>query len=432
MSSTPGWTPESGERLSANCVARVQAANRRAIHQGRAAAPRYPRAVYKSLQIENFRGLRRLELSRLAPITILTGRNNVGKTAVLEALFLHACGPRAAQQFLTTLRPNRSGPVINIEVSRLSSPWETAFHNKDIKQAIRLTAQIDHEKITVELSTPRQSSTHQVSPTLQAESPVSGLTSGAVPGFSYAMRVAIDSQSNGSKKKSHRGFTQTISAQPDTAFVDAGGQQRFGLTLDLQPEDDSQDSEPLVFAYLLGAQQRSPQAELAQRYTNVRLGGFDKNFLSAMRAVEPTLETVEILATGTPTLYFTLRGGPTLPIAAMGEGMAAIANYAAAIFEAPSGGLVIIDEVENGIHYSALEKVWTQIGRAVKDTGTQVVASTHSYECVRAAYRVFRNDPDALKLIRLQPGDDSPAAIKALDYDLESLEGALDMNLDLR
>jgi hypothetical protein len=330
------------------------------------------------------------------------------------------------------LRPNRSGLVVNIEVSRLSSPWETAFYNKDTKQPIRFTAQLDHEEITVELSTPRQSSTHQVSPTLQAESPVSGLTSGAVPGFSYAMRVAIDSPSNGSKKKSHREFTQTISAQPDTAVIDAAGQQRAGLTLHLQPEDDSEDSEPLVFAYLLGAQRGSPQAELAQRYTNVRLHGFGKKFLSAMQAVEPTLETVEILATGTPTLYLTLRGGPTLPIAAMGEGMAAVANYAAAIFEAPSDGLVIIDEVENGIHYSALEKVWTQIGRAVKDTGTQVVASTHSYECVRAAYRAFRDDPDALKLIRLQPGDDSPAAIEAVDYDSESLEGALDMDLDLR
>lgn len=130
---------------------------------GGLARPRYPRRVYNSLQIENFRGLRRLELSRVAPVTILTGRNNVGKTAVLEALFLHASGPQAALKLLTTLRPYRSGSsLVNIEVSRRSSPWETAFYNRDIKNSIRLSAQLDRERITIELSTPRQSgSSHQ-------------------------------------------------------------------------------------------------------------------------------------------------------------------------------------------------------------------------------------------------------------------------------
>jgi hypothetical protein len=237
--------------------------------------------------------------------------------------------------------------VLNIELSKQASPWETAFYNRDVQNSIRLSAQRDREQITVELSAPHQSATQQVSPTVQIESSDSPLTSEAVPGFSSAMRVIVDRPSNGSKKKSRQEFTQTVSAQIGPVVASPVGLQRAsGLNFELKPE---KDSTPLALAYFLNSQSRSPQAELAQRYSNLRLRGLDKNFLSALQAVEPALETIEVLATGNPTLYFTLHGGPSLPIAVMGEGMRAVANYAAAIFES-SGGLILIDEVENGIH----------------------------------------------------------------------------------
>jgi hypothetical protein len=332
------------------------------------------------------------------------------------------------------MRPFRAGAsLVNIEVSQQSSPWETAFYNKDIKAPIRLSARLDDQNITVEMSTLDQSSSQQISPTLQTESAVKALTAQTGPGLSHAMRIRVDSvvsnENNTSAPLRTGQFVQTISAQLGPVFAGpAGLQQASGLNFNLQP---TQGSEVLLDAYFIGAQHRYQPSELAQRYTNLRLRGHDKDFLNALRALEPTLKSIEILATTTPTLYFTLRGRPPLPITIMGEGMTAVASYAATIFETP-GRLVLIDEVENGIHYSALEKVWTQIGRAVKATGTQVVASTHSYECVRAAYQAFRSDPDALQLIRLRSREDSPTAIEAVDYDLESLEGALDMNLDLR
>lgn len=386
--------------------------------------------MYRSFTIDNFRGLRHLELPHIAPVTVLTGRNNVGKTAVLEALFLHAAGPRAALHLLTTLRPYRSASAFtNLEVTRRSTPWETAFYNRDVTNPIRLAAQINQRRITVELSTPRESSSSHVSSKLSADRTLSSVTSDAVPGFSYAMNIVINSSPKRPNQPSHEEFVQSLSAQIGSPFVGPSGlQQAGGVNLSLSPE---QNSDVLVYASFLSPVGRAPQAELAQRYTTVRLRGLENNFLDALRAVEPALETVEILATGLPTLYFTIRGGPPLPLASMGEGMVAVANYAAAIFETPNS-LLLIDEVENGIHYSALPELWRQIGRAVRKTGTQVIVSTHSYECVRAAYTAFHDEPSFLQLLRLQSGDDSPSAIAALDYDVETLEAALDMDLDLR
>lgn len=44
--------------------------------------------MINSLSMKNFKGIQSLELSELAPITLLDGMNNIGKSSVLDALFL--------------------------------------------------------------------------------------------------------------------------------------------------------------------------------------------------------------------------------------------------------------------------------------------------------------------------------------------------------
>ena len=44
--------------------------------------------MFRSVLIHNFRQFRNLHLEGLAPINLITGQNNAGKTTLLEALFL--------------------------------------------------------------------------------------------------------------------------------------------------------------------------------------------------------------------------------------------------------------------------------------------------------------------------------------------------------
>ena len=43
---------------------------------------------YEQLKIENFRGIKSLEIDDLARVNLFVGRNNCGKTSVLEAASL--------------------------------------------------------------------------------------------------------------------------------------------------------------------------------------------------------------------------------------------------------------------------------------------------------------------------------------------------------
>lgn len=44
--------------------------------------------MYTSFKISNFRGFRQLELNDLGRINLITGKNNVGKTSLLEQIIL--------------------------------------------------------------------------------------------------------------------------------------------------------------------------------------------------------------------------------------------------------------------------------------------------------------------------------------------------------
>jgi len=60
--------------------------------------------------------------------------------------------------------------------------------------------------------------------------------------------------------------------------------------------------------------------------------------------------------------------------------------------------LCVIDEIENGIHYTALPRMWRGLAKVSELLGIQIFATTHSKECLEAAHRVFCvEDPDKVR-----------------------------------
>src|SRR3954452_10370521 len=75
-------------------------------------------------------------------------------------------------------------------------------------------------------------------------------------------------------------------------------------------------------------------------------------------------------------------------MALMGEGMVRLLSLVLEITNA-SNGVVLIDEIETGLHHSVLRTVWRAIGKASRRSNTQVFATTHSWECISAAHEAF-------------------------------------------
>lgn len=95
---------------------------------------------------------------------------------------------------------------------------------------------------------------------------------------------------------------------------------------------------------------------------------------------------------------------------------------------APPPQYLLIDEIENGIHYSAQREVW----QAIDQTGAQVFATTHSYEMIEAAHDVFKShDPYAFRFHRLNLRHDT-GGIEAITYGKAGIEAFIRSDYEVR
>ncbi len=94
-----------------------------------------------------------------------------------------------------------------------------------------------------------------------------------------------------------------------------------------------------------------------------------------------------------------------------------------------SGGVVLIDEIENGIHHSVMTEVWLGIAKLACQSDVQIFATTHSFECINAAHQAFKKSGQYdFRLHRLDQVDDS---IEAVTLDEEALEVATQMGMEV-
>jgi AAA15 family ATPase/GTPase len=94
-------------------------------------------------------------------------------------------------------------------------------------------------------------------------------------------------------------------------------------------------------------------------------------------------------------------------------------------------GVVLVDEIETGFHYSVLPKVWQAIARVAREMNTQVFATTHSRECLIAAHQAFsKSEIYDFRLFRLEFGAEGKNRVVA--YDRELLEFVLERDWEVR
>lgn len=142
----------------------------------------------------------------------------------------------------------------------------------------------------------------------------------------------------------------------------------------------------------------------------------------ALRTIIPDLERVYLLGetTGRRSVAVQLKATPRpVPIRSMGDGANRVFGIALALVQA-RGGMVLIDEVENGLHYSIQEEVWRAILSLARELRVQVLATTHSWDCIRA-FAAAANDDTVIegKLHRLeQRGDGTLRVVGISEEDL--------------
>lgn len=95
-------------------------------------------------------------------------------------------------------------------------------------------------------------------------------------------------------------------------------------------------------------------------------------------------------------------------------------------------GKLFFDEIEVGIHFSKIEKLWKTIFELAQKYKVQIFATTHSKECIQAFYDTSKelNEQKDIRLISLQEGKQDK--IYSTTYNFENIEAGLYSNIELR
>lgn len=122
-----------------------------------------------------------------------------------------------------------------------------------------------------------------------------------------------------------------------------------------------------------------------------------------------------------------------IPLKSMGDGMTHLFHMILALVNS-HGGLVLIDEFENGLHYSVQPKIWNLVFKLANKLKVQVFATTHSWDCVKAFQNVaHQNDVEGMliHLGRSVKSSDNKNII-ATQYDKDELRLATQADLEVR
>ncbi len=349
-------------------------------------------------------------MDNIARVNLIAGKNNVGKTALLEAIFMH-CGAYNPSLTLSIDR-FRGLDSIHIEFSgSKQSPWDSLFNNFDKSSEIEIKGTFTDgsiRKICLNVVQPSdeplgRSPIIQLSPSTLGNTPLD-TENNVVLNLTYEESV----ETNPDVKKSGSSFmvigpkgvsTPIIKQPPFKTFFNPA---RFRIS----PEED------------------------ARRFSNLEIIGEENMLLDALKILEPRLKRVSVIASeGAPILYGEIGLSQMLRLPYMGDGMTKLASIILAIGNAKDG-VVLVDEIENGFHHSMMQNVWDAIGRAAKHSNTQVFATTHSLECIIAAHNAFSKGEHYDFLVhRLNRIDNE---VRDITFDQGDLDIAFKSKMDVR
>lgn len=355
--------------------------------------------MFTSLLIENFRGFRQLSLESLKRVNLFAGMNNVGKTALLEAIFLHL-GPNNPE---LALRVNtfRGMERFGLETEQV---WGWLFYEKNLRSAITINSTaVDairrRLKITVQQEPSTLTPSSREEETLKTHAPTS-----TQMGFPSLVLEYLDSTGVQSASKS----------------ILTPGSLRF------EPSDVVIKPIPGVFL----ASRLLTLREDAERFSKLTELGLESEILPTLSLLESRLKRLALLVSGgAPIIHGDIGIGRLVPVNMMGEGLTRLLSLLLTIYTTQNG-CVLIDEIENGLHYSVMQKVWKALMEAAEKTDTQIFATTHSRECIIAAHRA--SEQFAQYDFNLQRLERMDGVIAVIDYDREMLNTADEFAMEVR
>lgn len=374
-----------------------------------------------SLYISGFRGIDELNLPGLAQVTLFVGDNGVGKSTILDAVRLYAS--RGNIQAIARLLYSREE---YLESKDEDGNWvnnlmrSALFHGgakyKDQRLEIGPAPETDGGRgLAIETVTLDEDSEE-----VKRRRRESG---GGTSGTFFKVLVRYD----GDEWRLDNTDLQKAKSNLDIAY-----EPGRATMIELQ--------EPIPDTKCMSVGPGLPDNdELARYWDEVALSTFEDIMVNILKTVVgQDLERVGVVGYGYGPfqslgrrVMARLRGGrERMPLKSLGDGAVRLFGLALALTNSINGFL-LIDEAESGIHYSHHEEFWQMVLGTAVNYNIQVLATTHSFDCIAGFARAANSIPgDNGMLVRLDK--DVAGKIKTATYSEDLLSVAEEMGIEVR
>jgi AAA15 family ATPase/GTPase len=347
--------------------------------------------MLRAMTIENFKCFERLELADLGQFNLLTGRNNVGKSSLLEAMFLTVSQfEKDSLLILETMR----------HLSLSNRYFKYFFHNFQFENTIKLGMSFSENP-------------HE-------------------PLMNYSLECSLLNKDDLLAAYGHRNLDENVRKNFLSIFNLSNSLLVGMKTKTLYPDNKidyllswitkNERTDSLYLGQLGYFEDQEPQ----QRPVNIKLATLGSGFLEAASENSVNLENLLITPsikkkflnvlssftnieikdcqfTNTMGLMLAIEsyGDEMVPFKVFGQGTLCFLNLVVLIYECENG-ILLVDEIDDGLHYSSMVKVWQHAMKLAKEHNVQLFATTHSMECVRAFSEVANQlAPTEARLINI-------------------------------
>ncbi|MCA9031052.1 MAG: AAA family ATPase [Planctomycetaceae bacterium] len=321
--------------------------------------------MFSKLEIVGYRGFEKFSIPKLGRINLLVGRNNCGKTSILEAVQLPLSIGRLEVMAEIAMR---RGETLNSPQSRVSA--NHFFHGHEIRGDRNICVSLDEAHIRMELD-PLEVNRQR---TLfgrddEAMIPIWGL---------HCSWNDIDE-------------TEYILPILDDGDIDV----RKYIRSHLNASPKNTEAFPVAFLPTSGLSVR----DMTQMFDSIVLTPAEDYVNLALQTIDPRVRRVASLGKRSSHASDS-RGGfvvkledvqDRVPIGSLGDGIWRIFGLAVSM-SSLSSGVLLIDEIDTGLHYTTMEKMWRLIDETSKRLNVQVFATTHSRDCYESLASICRDD----------------------------------------
>jgi AAA15 family ATPase/GTPase len=380
--------------------------------------------MFKSISIKNFRGIKNLDIDHLNKINIFVGDNATGKTAILDAVFV-LINPN------NPILPMRTNEFRNI-FPYIASSWRTFFYNFDFNNLIELITETDRDKVKVSISpkigigqivplekqlvsmSPRIGS-GQIVPSEKQLVSVSPIGIGQIVPSEEQLNREIDT--TGSAVKSVIGLILDFEFN-NTKY---SSEIQFG-TQPLPTVRIDQNFQERLTGNYFNNKVFANELDIASQFDTVNQEVGKEIIINFIKQFKPQISDMELDSFG-KLLVKDTSFDKRIHLNTYGDGMIR-GLYILLDILVKKSGITLIDEIENGLHWSKQEIVWKFIHKIVLERNQQLFVTTHSREMVEHLYQAAKKENflELIQVYRLQKVDDT---IKLALYDAEKLEFAL-------